>query len=70
MSRAKLSVNIRILDLDRLEEMKRLVNELLDTIQTLRLIDVDNKNKGFEISDIEKERRGYINRFADIITDE
>jgi hypothetical protein len=65
-----LKLNVRILDLDRVEEMKCLINELLDTIGTLRLTGIGDCNKGFEISDIEKERKGYINRFADIITDE
>ena len=66
-----LKLNIRILDIDRLEEMKRLINELLDIIETLRITATGNEDdNSFEMHEVIGERRKYINRFADIITDE
>lgn len=70
MAKQKAHISLRILDIDKFEAIKDLFNELLDTLETLRLSDVEKDNKGFELSDIRKERTGYINRFADIITDE
>ena len=68
---AKFNLNIRILDIDRLEEMKRLINELLDTIETLRITATGHEDdNGFEMHEVIAERKKYINRFADIITDE
>ena len=65
MSKAKLSVNIRILDLNRIEEMKRLINELLDTIETLRITAHGcNEDNGFEIHEIMTERKLAHNRHA------
>jgi len=66
---AKLRAEIRVLDVGRLEAINDLINELLDTIQDLRLV-ITGKDDDFEISEIEKERKKYIDRFANIITDE
>jgi len=79
MAKSKMAVELQILDAGKVEAIKDLVNELLDTIRDLRLVvSASNRDpewfpKGdedFEINEIEKERRKYIDRFASIITDE
>ena len=50
--------------------MKRLINELLDIIETLRITATGHEDdNGFEMHEVIAERKKYIDRFADIITD-
>ena len=62
---AKAKLELRILDLGKIEALKDLINELLDVIETLQIVDDD----GWSINEIQKKRKEYINRFADIISD-
>ena len=65
---AKVKLEIVLLDIDKVEAVKELINELLDTIETLRTTDC-NSVESWEIAEVRKERKGYIDRFADIISD-
>jgi len=62
---AKAKLELRILDLGKIEALKDLINELLDVIETLQIVDDD----GWSMNEIQKKRKEYINRFADIISD-
>ena len=66
----KAKFKITVLDFDKIEGIKVLFNEVLDTLEALRLSNVSDDNRGHEISEAAKERTGYINRFADIIANE
>jgi len=66
---AKTKLEITLLDIDKAEAVKDLINELLDIIETLRFVDFGN-DKRWELSEIRKERKSYIDRFADIIANE
>lgn len=62
---AKAKLEVVILDIEKVESMKALFNELLDTLETLRMVDCGSGS--WEAAEIAKERKGYINRFCDII---
>ena len=66
---AKAKLEIRILDLNKLEAIKALFNEVLDTLETLRMVDC-TESDSWDANEIRNERKGYIDRFADIITGE
>lgn len=66
---AKAKLEVRILDADKVEAIKDLINELLDTNETLRGILCECKDNWDENQTVKK-RKEYIDRFADIIADE
>ena len=65
MTKAKLEV--RILDLEKVETIKDLINELLDVIETQNEC---NDFDTWQANEVAKKRKEYISRFADILTDE
>jgi hypothetical protein len=56
-----------LLDIGKVEAIKDLINELLDTIETLRTTDC-NGDESWDQNEIRQERKKYIDRFADIIS--
>ena len=66
---AKTKLEIVLLDIDKVEAIKDLINELLDTIEALRTTECDDE-QSWDQNEIRQERKKYIDRFADIISNE
>jgi hypothetical protein len=64
---AKSKLKVHILDIGKVEAIKDLINELLDTIETLRTTECNGK-ESWDVNEALQERKGYFNRFAEILT--
>ena len=65
---AKTKLEIVLLDIAKVEAIKELINELLDTIGDLRATECDEE-ASWDENEIRQERKKYIDRLADIISD-
>ena len=64
---AKTKLEIVLLDIGKVEAVKELINELLDTVGDLRATECDDE-QSWDENEIRQERKKYIDRFADIIS--
>ena len=64
---AKAKLEVCIIDIDKVEKLRDLINELLDIIEQYDDV-LNDADKSFALYETRQLRKKYIDRFCDIVT--